>query len=375
MCQRGEGLRYMTLWNIRKKSITTLLIGLFLVGPWPLMAELIPQADLANSKPDLLEKGKTIGKALKVGEVHSYALKMDSDQAAIIILERQGVAAVATFFGPDGRKAGSFGRIAGRGIEKINFIAESTGEYRIDIQTLFKPSPPARYELTLTDIHMASDLEKSDRAEQSCKEKSWLDPEKNFLVNEAMDSLSRCIGAVGKRLQGNHPEAAGLAAEAAAELNYLKGRWRWGEVITTAYKESLLDDFRAAAKAATDTDPNRAAEVVKRLVEDIKIKAEHCRSSNQGLGPPILVTVETRKGQKEEKGWYVFYKCGLYQDIKGFARRFPEESSPTSKEMAPSRYFFWIAAKDDAPEPPQNKQKEIIIGKGMDKHRLHLSVP
>jgi hypothetical protein len=365
-----------TILHMTVRNLVPLLLALLVVSPGS-RGETATGTGRAFSAtaPEPLERGKPVGKGLTVGEVHTYTLKLAADQTVTILLEKEGVAAVAALFSPDGKKTGTYGTVSARGTEKISFIAEAAGTYRLTIRTLFKPTSPGRYILTFTDLHPASDREKSERASRSCREKSWLDPQNNFLVNEALGSLSQCLEAVGKRLAGSRPQAAGLAAEAEAELTYLRGRWRWGEAVSSAYRESLLQDFRAASAAAADPDAGRAAEALGLVVEDIRIKAEHCRSSNQGLGPRIVVTVETKRGTQEERGWFVFYKCGLHQDMKGFARRFPEESSPTSMEMAPSRYFFWIAAKDDAPEPPQTRQKEIVIGKGMEKHHLDLSVP
>ena len=373
----------MTGWNLHIGMVALIVIAFSLLfTPAMSQGDVIPPSvadaratDPAN-EPEPLEKDKPVERALAAGEVHAYALKLDAYQTVTVLLEKRGVAAVVTLFAPNGKKVGIFGSAASsQGKEQIDFVAESAGNYRIAVRTFFKPSPPGHYVITLADVHASSAQEKSGLAKRSCEEKIWFDSENNFLVNTALESLSQCMTAVGHRLQANYPQAVELVDQANQELKYLVGRWRWGEFVSPAYQESLLQDFSALSVAAGDSDSNRAGKIVELVVEDIRIKAEHCRNSNSGLGPRIVVTVATKRGTQEDKGWFVFYKSGLHEDQQGFARRFPQQSSPTSTEMAPSRYFFWLAERDDSPEPPRGKQKEFVVGKGLEKHQLDLSVP
>jgi hypothetical protein len=336
-----------------------------------------PDASAAESlqNPEALVKGRPVEKALSVGETHLYQVNADADRVVRLQLEKMGVAAAVTVFAPDGESLESFGSTtSGQGAEQITFPTGKAGNYRVSVRTYFKPSPPGRYRITLVEVRSATDRDRIGRNRQSCQEKSWLDSENRFLVNEALDAISGCLSAVGQRLQERQPKAATLAGKAAADLHYLKGRWHW-EAVSPVYRESLLQDFRALASAAGDPNAKRAAKMLGRVAKDIGIKAEHCRKSNQGLGPRIEVQVVTKRGIQEEKGWFVFYKSFLYEDQTGFAKRFPQQSSPTTIEMAPARYFFWLAPRDDDPEPPQNKQKAITVGEGFENRHLDLSVP
>jgi hypothetical protein len=81
------------------------------------------------------------------------------------------------------------------------------------------------------------------------------------------------------------------------------------------------------------------------------------------------------RGAQEEKGWYVFYKSCLYEHVPGHARRFPQQSSPTSNALVPSNYIFWLAPRDDTPEPAQIKRGCIEVGPEFTKHPLDLGVP
>ncbi|WP_298273582.1 hypothetical protein [Geobacter sp.] len=320
----------------------------------------------AAQEPEALEKGKPVEKGIGVGEVHVYALTSGAGQSVTLQLEKRGVAAVATVVAPDGEKLGSFGSAASReGTERIAFVAERGGMYRITVRTFFKPSPPARYRLLLTDVHTATEREKGVLAVRQCEEKSWFDRDNNFLVNEALSSISRCMTAVGQRLEGSHPKASELAAEANAEVDYLIGRWHWGEFVSPAYQDNLVQDFRALAAAAGEADAKMAFSMMKGVAEDLKIKAEHCRKSNRGLGKDVDVYVKTYMGDREASGLIVYYKLGIHQYSRNRLRsvEFDELSSPAHTRLPASYYFIWTGRPGD-PEPAPDRLKRIDVGAG-----------
>lgn len=343
-----------------------------------------PDARTADKAKEsgLLEKGKPVEKALAAGEVHAYALKLGADQSVTVLLEKHGAAAVATLFAPDGEKVGTFGSTASnQGTEQITFVTESAGSYRITVRTFFKPSPPGRYLIKLAEVHAASNQEKSGRARQHCEEKNWLDRENNFLVKEALGSIFQCVSAVGHKLVTQFPQAAGLAAEANAEVSYLIGRWHWGEFVSPAYQENLIGDFRMLASAAEEPDAKRAFAIMKGVVEDLKIKADHCRKSNRGLGKDVDVHVKTyvkiTGGHKEERGLIVYYKLGIHEFKRDSTPlQFKTLSSPASMELPASWYWIW-AGNPGEPEPPREKLKKsgghkIEVGKGKGKDDFDL---
>lgn len=327
-------------------------------------------------EPQLLEKGKPVEKALAVSEAHVYLLALGANQSVTVRLEKRGVAVVTTLLAPNGEKLGTFGSNASReGTDQIVFSTESAGSYRIIVRTFFKPSPPGNYQIGLVDVHATSDKEKSGRASRHCEEKSWLDRDNNFLVNEALESISRCMTAVGQRLDASSPKAPELAGEANAEVRYLIGRWHWGEFVSPAYQENLVQDFRVLAAASAEPDAKKAISMMKEVAEDLKIKADHCRKSNRGLGEDVTVRVKTRNEAREEAGWAVYYKLGIFQFAKGhMADRFPELSSPTRHRLPAGRYLMWVG-KPGHPEPSQERQERVSIGDGAREMALDLMIP
>lgn len=355
------------------------LIILSLISTEIVRAEEQPQPEAAGTteraqQTELLEMGQPIEKTLAVGEVHAYSLQLGADRSVTVQIEKQGVTAVATLFAPDGDKLGTFGSTTTKqGTEQFTFVTESAGNYRISVRTLFKPLPPGRYLIKLAGVQPASNQEKSARAAQHCQEKNWLDRESNFLVNEALDSISRCAAAVGRKLGGSDSKAGELAAEANAEASYLISRWQWGEFVSAAYQENLVGDFRMLASAAEEPDPGIALAILKAVVEDLKIKADHCRKSNRGLGKDLDVDVKTIRKTKEEPGLVVYYKLYIYAFKKGSMppERFNRLSSPTSKKLPAGRYLLWAGQ----PDPPPLAKLDVLDVVGKDKIEFDLLVP
>ena len=175
-------------------------------------------------------------------------------------------------------------------------MADQSGSYRIEVRTFFKPTSPGRYRVSLKPP------DKIDLVGQSCEEKSWLDREDKFLVDQVLKSITECMSAVARKLGPKHPEAATLASETSSQVNFLVSRWRWGEFVSAAYQEILTLDFRMLGTAAKEADEKRAVAILREVADDVRIKADHCRNSTRGLGKDVIVQVETRKGENDRPG-------------------------------------------------------------------------
>jgi hypothetical protein len=324
----------------------------------------------------VLERGKVIERALAVGDVHVYELTLQAGQYAAVVFEKQGVALVATLFAPDGKQIGEYGSSVSRqGPEPITFVADKSGSYRIEVRTFFKPTVPGRYTAKVTELRKSTGRDKISLVGESCEEKSWLDREKNFLVDEVLKSIAECMSAVGRRLGPQHPEAAAIAAETRSQVDFLVGRWRWGEFVSASYQENLTLDFRILAVAAKEADEKRAVAIIREVADDLRIKANHCRKSTRGLGKDVIVQVETRKGDKTDQGWQVFYKCRIYQFTEKYIpQRFPKPSSPTSHELPAGNYLIW-AEKPGGPKPIRSKEDVVAVGEGKQQIEWVLVVP
>lgn len=363
-----------TVWKIPGKIAFSAVVCLLISFVFcPAGAKAVETADSV----ELLVLGKKIEKTLSVGELHSYTLHLKAGQSAEVLIEKQGVAVSASVFAPDGRKIGTYGSIASSmGTQQVDILAESAGQYRIALHTLLKPEPPGRYLIRVEGVHASTDKELAGLALQGCEEKPWRDRDNNFLVNEALGAISQCLGAVAHRLEKHSPQTAGNAAGAKADLDYLIGRWHWGEFVSEAYRESLVGDFRMLASAAGDTDLKRASAITNGVVEDLKIKADNCRKSGRGLGDDIDVLVRTIKENRKVDGLYVYYKLGIYAYKKESMppTSFDGISSPAHKKLPASWYLIW-AGKPGEPEPPLNRLIRIEVEKGKSKDGYDLLIP
>ena len=362
-------------------AIASLLIT-FLFYPAAIMAASNPQEGPESKAVDpgnvveVLVLGKKIEKIITVGELHSYTLKLKSGQSAEIQIERQGVAVTATVFAPGGRKTGTFGSMASNsGAQQVKILAESAGEYRIAVRALFKPVPPGKYLIRLEGVHEASNDDLARQAMQSCEEKPWRDRENNFLVNEALGAISRCMEAVAHRLEKDSPQVAKSAGRARGDLDYLISRWHWGEFVSEAYRENLVGDFRMLAYAAEEPDIKKASAIINGVVEDLQIKADHCRKSNRGLGKDVEVSVRTvrKRDNKEEGGLLVYYKLGIYEynSKSKLTERFDRLSSPAKGSLPASKYLIW-AVKPGGPESQRNTPERLNVGSGHEKKEFDL---
>lgn len=367
-------------WIMR--AVLTVSLMLVLSLPAPGWAQPKPQVS-PGPKPEgqakdrqVLERGKAIERELAVGEVHVYELALNAGQYVSVVFEKQGVALVATLFGPDGQKVGIFGSSVSRqGPEPITFVADQSGSYRIEVRTFFKPTSPGRYTAKLTELRTASGQDRIGLVGQSCEEKSWLDRENNFLVDGVLRSIAECMSAVARKFGPKHPEAASLAAETSSQVNFLVSRWRWGEFVSAAYQEILILDFRMLAAAAKEADEKRAVAIMREVADDVRIKANHCRNSTRGLGNDVTVQVETRKGDKTDQGWQVFYKYRIYQFTEKYTpQRFPKPSSPTQNELPAGKYLIW-AEKPGGPKPLRSKEDVVTVGEGKQQMEWVLIVP
>jgi hypothetical protein len=113
---------------------------LFLVAP--------ASSRVISIQNDTLERGTSIERELKSGQADSYRTTLVAGQYLHLIVEQRGIDVVVRLVGPDGARQmekdspnGSFGP------ELVFFLADVSGEYRVDVQALESEAPPGRYEL------------------------------------------------------------------------------------------------------------------------------------------------------------------------------------------------------------------------------------
>lgn len=132
-------------------------------------------------------------------------------------------------------------------------------------------------------------------------------------------------------------------SETPRHLNWLRDSVR--NRPNTPLPQSSLAALEADLSALTesrgfpDLDRRRVEDVVR---EDLKLKAEYCRSHPDGMAAHVTLRVRTvEQGEnREAKQWRVMY---INAPLRGFraADSFPTLSSPTEMAVPPGVYLLW----------------------------------
>jgi len=139
----------------------------------------------------------------------------------------------------------------------------------------------------------------------------------------------------------NNPDLEKALTVAVEDSRLLEKRWlpHIGKV-SPEYLMDLTIDHALLVAAMAAQDEKLAVSMCKNAIEDLGVKADHCRKTPEGLGEKIQVEVSTLKDGKQLKGLYV--RCML----KGVADTWPGAkpiefktvSSPAKDNITPGRY-------------------------------------
>ena len=105
----------------------------------------------AQNGGDPLEPGKTVERDLAGGESHTYLISLASGQFLHAVIAQRQTDLMATLFGPDGRQVGQFdGRWYGP--EPVCYVAEASGNYRLEIRPLNQTATRGAYLLKVEEL-------------------------------------------------------------------------------------------------------------------------------------------------------------------------------------------------------------------------------
>lgn len=108
-----------------------------------------------------LEAGKPVEREFPGGlATHAFTIKLVAGQRAQIAIDQREVDVAAQLSAPDGASLTRFDReIRLREKEQIEFVAETTGDYRLEVKTKFK-SAGGRYEILLVETRDATERDR-----------------------------------------------------------------------------------------------------------------------------------------------------------------------------------------------------------------------
>jgi CHAT domain-containing protein/Tfp pilus assembly protein PilF len=139
------------------------------------------QTTTQQAKPDgrELQVGIPIEQELKGGESHSYRLKVTAGEFLKVVVEQKGIDVVVRLFGSDSKQIIEFNSPNGAlGPETLSAVANSGGEYRVEVKSVESTAPTGRYEMRLEELRepTAKDLDRI-RAERAFTEAGRLEAE------------------------------------------------------------------------------------------------------------------------------------------------------------------------------------------------------
>ncbi|HZS07392.1 MAG TPA: CHAT domain-containing protein [Blastocatellia bacterium] len=132
------------------------LLTLILVLTTGLTSPALPP-QTAPSDVRALEQGKPVERELKGGESHAYRVTLGSAQFVRVVVDQRGIDVAIRFSGPDGKQLTEVNLSPNtRGTDPACWIAETAGDYQIEISAAGKEAPRGRYQLSLAELHPAT---------------------------------------------------------------------------------------------------------------------------------------------------------------------------------------------------------------------------
>ena len=129
-----------------------------------------------------LEVGKSIAGQLSGGEEHLYQMTLGEGDFARVIIDQINIDLVLNLQGVDGKQIAVCDQESrNQGREKLEFVADKAGTYRLDIRPTLKSAPASRYEIRLDEIRRATERDRLlFNASQSFLEANRLEQEGNY---------------------------------------------------------------------------------------------------------------------------------------------------------------------------------------------------
>ncbi|HEX8736010.1 MAG TPA: CHAT domain-containing tetratricopeptide repeat protein [Pyrinomonadaceae bacterium] len=108
-----------------------------------------------------LTLGKPIERSLAGNEAHSYKILLAANQYLHVVVEQRGIDVVVTLFAPDGKKIAEVDSPNGtQGKEPLSIVAETAGNYRLEIRSPEPKAAPGSYEAKIAELRVATAQDK-----------------------------------------------------------------------------------------------------------------------------------------------------------------------------------------------------------------------
>jgi tetratricopeptide (TPR) repeat protein len=160
----------------------------------------------------VLQSGKSVAREISGGQTQRYRIELSAGQFASVTVHQRGIDVIEKLFASDGKLIAQFdSEMRPQEDEEADFVAETTGTYRLDVEAKIKGAT-GRYELQLGKVRAGTD---HDRA---LYESHQLDTKAHDLrvigrYDEALPAATRALSIGEKELGPDHVYVARLLEE------------------------------------------------------------------------------------------------------------------------------------------------------------------
>ncbi len=132
-----------------------------------LLAAIICVLPVFGQTPKDLPALSDVQREIKGGETHSFRIELKTGQFLNASVEQEDIDLVTAVFGPDGKQLTESDSPNDRwGPEPILLVAQSSGEYRVEVRSPNKSAPAGRYRIQIITLREATEADKGHAAAQ-----------------------------------------------------------------------------------------------------------------------------------------------------------------------------------------------------------------
>jgi hypothetical protein len=112
----------------------------------------------AHQEPNL-QTGTSISRTIGRGQSQRFAVTLDKDYLAHVVVEQRGIDLIVRVYSPDSKHIGEFDSPNGpSGPEVVKFVATAPGAYSVEVEPLVSEGS-GQFEIRLTEIRRATEPE------------------------------------------------------------------------------------------------------------------------------------------------------------------------------------------------------------------------
>ncbi|HJQ25263.1 MAG TPA: hypothetical protein VKA60_15190, partial [Blastocatellia bacterium] len=112
---------------------------------------------VGQTDTSVLVQGQAVEREMRGGEAHLYRIALKQGEYLHVAVEQKGVDVVVRLFGPDGKQLTEVDSPNGtQGPEPVSWIAETAGEYRLEVKAPDEKAVPGRYEIKVEALREAT---------------------------------------------------------------------------------------------------------------------------------------------------------------------------------------------------------------------------